>query len=1044
MTGTLPRPLTHWLPQFREKRGDWDEADHPRDHGEFSSSGGDAGDGRMGATKPGNRAEDREGRAKSRLIASYGRKAVAASKRAAASAVHTLVDLHGKLIAAGAEPGDVLDDVQDWALPWKGAVAKGLDPVAQGLGVGAWELTVLAPRVTAFAVVRCRRWLRSRAAERAKALAGGSVRAEAVAALLAAIGEAIGVPEELRVTAADVAKRHREKGVSGLREKAAHKFGTTHVELTGPVAERLRQLGRLVRDEDLADDGREDLPHVTVRYGLHQEVTSEDVGRSVAGCCDWVRLRLGHVTTFPASEGRDFDVLMVHVESDDLRRLNRRLAQLPHTDTFPEYKPHCTIAYVRAGLGDGYARRLGELNEVYGTDRITFSDADRRETVVRLCPQAAECSPPVAPVAWSLKSAAAPVLLRLKSTDAAGHEHADDGRFTGPGGSGKAAGDRPKRGVHDPALRGEARAAAEAMAATPEAARFGAAVARAEEVLRSARGTRKERLAAYKAARPGLVRELAAELAGGLAGAAEAIATETGKPVARVRAKLDRVALRLANDTVPSLSDARDELEREWEERPVDFGGGSVAQVVDLIGGDLGATLGGHAGAAAVEAALLGAALPDDVRTAVYMLEPWEGRLPPAVHGLDVPIPAPRAKTLPWSLARSARPATLRLKSFAWDESVHPRGDDGRFVGRSDLAAARRDPEAADRLRERVTNPAQRAKLDVFLKREVKRPRKGSGEKRAGQLAARRRGQAVVAKALRDPADLTPKELGDLHAHLSSLTAGEVRQLKRQLAVRGGRLKGEVVERVREAMVGRHGRELARRDLADRDEALAAATRKPTPAEDPDDAHVQERRAAAGAMLERADAWAAAKPDDMAARAYLARARARLARARGEDEGEGPGPANPVRRLPAPGKVAASGGAGRGGQPPAAEDGPEAGDDYEPPPRYPSRVHPELDYMNEDDRDSDDRWFRQQQRRRDRAAREEASIRERLTRLVAARAADEGRRTAAAAALPEARRRVEEANARVAAATAKLEEIKAREAELKKQLGRKRRKGGAP
>jgi hypothetical protein len=48
----------------------------------------------------------------------------------------------------------------------------------------------------------------------------------------------------------------------------------------------------------------------------------------------------------------------------------------------------------------------------------------------------------------------------------------------------------------------------------------------------------------------------------------------------------------------------------------------------------------------------------------------------------------------------------------AWSEGDHPRGDDGRFVSGEDLSAAKSDPA---KLRERVTDPEQRKKLDAAI-----------------------------------------------------------------------------------------------------------------------------------------------------------------------------------------------------------------------------------------------------------------------------------------------------------------------------------------
>lgn len=56
----------------------------------------------------------------------------------------------------------------------------------------------------------------------------------------------------------------------------------------------------------------------------------------------------------------------------------------------------------------------------------------------------------------------------------------------------------------------------------------------------------------------------------------------------------------------------------------------------------------------------------------------------------------------------------------AFDESLHPRDDHGRFVSKEAIHEAKSDPTKAAELRARVTNPAQRAKLDAALSEERK------------------------------------------------------------------------------------------------------------------------------------------------------------------------------------------------------------------------------------------------------------------------------------------------------------------------------------
>lgn len=52
-------------------------------------------------------------------------------------------------------------------------------------------------------------------------------------------------------------------------------------------------------------------------------------------------------------------------ENKFLHKSNEELKKLPYTSNFPDYHPHCTIAYIKKGLGDKYINQLNDnqLNE---------------------------------------------------------------------------------------------------------------------------------------------------------------------------------------------------------------------------------------------------------------------------------------------------------------------------------------------------------------------------------------------------------------------------------------------------------------------------------------------------------------------------------------------------------------------------------------------------------------------------------------------------------------------------------------------------------
>jgi len=96
--------------------------------------------------------------------------------------------------------------------------------------------------------------------------------------------------------------------------------------------------------------GRETHIHTTVAYGLDPKMDRQKIADVVAGIDKPVKVRLGTISKF---EPADYDVIKVEVESQDLHALHEQVKALGVPgETYPDYKPHLTLAYVKKGMGD--------------------------------------------------------------------------------------------------------------------------------------------------------------------------------------------------------------------------------------------------------------------------------------------------------------------------------------------------------------------------------------------------------------------------------------------------------------------------------------------------------------------------------------------------------------------------------------------------------------------------------------------------------------------------------------------------------------------
>jgi 2'-5' RNA ligase len=167
-----------------------------------------------------------------------------------------------------------------------------------------------------------------------------------------------------------------------IYEKTEHKFSSTQVNLPPNESRAIQNLGAsFIPRSDLYLDpkdpsyGREEHPHVTVKYGLHTE-NAKDVRKLLADEPP-VRVNFGKTSIFPGKGDTPYDVVKIDVGSPDLHRLNKKISKaLKVTDTHPEYVPHVTLAYVKKGEGKKYVGRTDFEGKGVTVDRITFSSSN--------------------------------------------------------------------------------------------------------------------------------------------------------------------------------------------------------------------------------------------------------------------------------------------------------------------------------------------------------------------------------------------------------------------------------------------------------------------------------------------------------------------------------------------------------------------------------------------------------------------------------------------------------------------------------------------
>ncbi len=110
--------------------------------------------------------------------------------------------------------------------------------------------------------------------------------------------------------------------------------------------------------------GIETIPHVTILYGIHEdEIAPEVIMDVVKKDMEAVTVTIKEISIFSNDE---YDVVKYDVPVTNQLKKYRSLFEdnFPNTQTFPEFHPHITLAYVKPGEGKKYTKKLEEPFEI--------------------------------------------------------------------------------------------------------------------------------------------------------------------------------------------------------------------------------------------------------------------------------------------------------------------------------------------------------------------------------------------------------------------------------------------------------------------------------------------------------------------------------------------------------------------------------------------------------------------------------------------------------------------------------------------------------
>lgn len=155
-------------------------------------------------------------------------------------------------------------------------------------------------------------------------------------------------------------------------EEENHKreFGCLMLNLEIP---KWDELLNIIDDNDVYDlpsYGKETEPHVTLLFGFHDGISSEEIIDLCSRFKTPINIKVLNISAF---KNKDFDVLKFDIESEELNNINKILSLYPHTNTYKgNYHPHITISYLNPNTSDKYCKVFEKPLEITG-DEFNYS-----------------------------------------------------------------------------------------------------------------------------------------------------------------------------------------------------------------------------------------------------------------------------------------------------------------------------------------------------------------------------------------------------------------------------------------------------------------------------------------------------------------------------------------------------------------------------------------------------------------------------------------------------------------------------------------------
>lgn len=172
-----------------------------------------------------------------------------------------------------------------------------------------------------------------------------------------------------------------------LEGKDNHEYGcvmlypTDKITLLNDIQDTIPEDELYLGTDEDTGYGLETKPHVTILYGIHTDVKDNEV-KTLIDDFNSINITIDEISMF---ENDKYDVIKFGISNESLSKYNKKLLTLPHTNDFPDYKPHITIGYLKPGFGKKYVRVLTD-KEIINVEfnKVIYSKPDKTKITYNL------------------------------------------------------------------------------------------------------------------------------------------------------------------------------------------------------------------------------------------------------------------------------------------------------------------------------------------------------------------------------------------------------------------------------------------------------------------------------------------------------------------------------------------------------------------------------------------------------------------------------------------------------------------------------------